>query len=96
LHKPFEHLLEKSKRCSFFIPVHQAVESGSGRCERHCPVAAYEEKRYIENAEVGRGLLIADKVVVPFNNTFPQDTGLFRLMDTNPNSSKQKAPIKSL
>ena len=28
-----------------------------------------EEKRYIENAEVGSGLLIADKVVVPFNNT---------------------------
>ena len=55
-----------------------------------------EEKRYIENAEVGSGLLIADKVVVPFNNTFPQDTELFRLMDTNPNSSKQKAPIKSL
>lgn len=53
-------------------------------------------KRYIENAEVGSGLLIADKVVVPFNNTFPQDTELFRLMDTNPNSSKQKAPIKSL
>mgnify|MGYP000919893440 CR=1 FL=1 len=42
-----------------------------------------EEKRYIENAEVGSGLLIADKVVVPFNNTFPQDTELFRLMDTN-------------
>ena len=50
-----------------------------------------EEKRYIENAEVGSGLLIADKVVVPFNNTFPQDTELFRLMDTNPNSSKQKS-----
>ena len=47
-----------------------------------------EEKRYIENAEVGRGLLIADKVVVPFNNTFPQDTELFRLMDTNPNRKK--------
>ena len=45
-----------------------------------------EEKRYIENAEVGSGLLIADKVVVPFNNTFPQDTELFRLMDTNPES----------
>lgn len=53
-------------------------------------------ENYIENAEVGSGLLIADKVVVPFNNTFPQDTELFRLMDTNPNSSKQKAPIKSL
>lgn len=47
-----------------------------------------EEKRYIENAEVGSGLLIADKVVVPFNNTFPQDTELFRLMDTNPNRKK--------
>lgn len=47
-----------------------------------------EEKRYIENVEVGSGLLIADKVVVPFNNTFPQDTELFRLMDTNPNRKK--------
>ena len=47
-----------------------------------------EEKRYIENAEVGSGLLIEDKVVVPFNNTFPQDTELFRLMDTNPNRKK--------
>ena len=45
----------------------------------------------MKNAEVGSGLLIADKVVVPFNNTFPQDTELFRLMDTNPNSSKQKS-----
>ena len=65
-------------------------------CIRGQCLISDEEKRYIENAEVGRGLLIADKVVVPFNNTFPQDTGLFRLMDTNPNSSKQKAPIKSL
>ena len=47
-----------------------------------------EEKRYVENAEVGSGLLIADKVVVPFKNTFPQDTELFRLMDTNPNRKK--------
>ena len=47
-----------------------------------------EEKRYIENAEVGSGLLIADKVVVPFNNTWPKDTELFRLMDTDPNSHK--------
>ena len=46
------------------------------------------DRRYIENAEVGSGVLIADKVVVPFNNTFPQDTELFRLMDTNPNRKK--------
>lgn len=44
-----------------------------------------EEKRYIENAEVGSGLLIVSKTVVPFNNDFPKDTELFRLMDTSPN-----------
>ena len=42
-----------------------------------------EEKRYIENAEVGSGLLIVSKTVVPFNNDFPKDTELFRLMDTS-------------
>lgn len=44
-----------------------------------------EEKRYIESAEVGSGLLIVSKTVVPFNNDFPKDTELFRLMDTSPN-----------
>ena len=44
-----------------------------------------EEKRYIENAEVGSGLLIVSKTVVPFSNDFPKDTELFRLMDTSPN-----------
>lgn len=33
-----------------------------------------EEKRYIENAEVGSGLLIVSKTVVPFNNDFPKDS----------------------
>ncbi len=55
---------------------------------RGCCISLMKKKRYIENAEVGSGLLIADKVVVPFNNTFPQDTELFRLMDTNPNRKK--------
>ena len=45
-----------------------------------------EERRYIENADVGSGLLIADKAVVPFHNAFPKNTELFRLMDTNPES----------
>ncbi|MFQ9762993.1 MAG: hypothetical protein ACLRYE_07075 [Gemmiger formicilis] len=35
--------------------------------------------------EVGSGLLIVSKTVVPFNNDFPKDTELFRLMDTSPN-----------
>lgn len=37
-----------------------------------------EEKRYIENAEVGSGLLIVSKTVVPFNNDFPKDTELIQ------------------
>ena len=45
-----------------------------------------EERRYIENADVGSGLLIADKAVVPFHNAFPKNTELFCLMDTNPES----------
>lgn len=48
-----------------------------------------EEKRYIENAEVGSGLLIADKVIAPFSNVFPKNTELFRLMDTDPNSRSE-------
>ena len=90
LHKTLEHFLEKSKRCSFlsrYIKLLNQASDDANDIARLLHISD-EEKRYIENAEVGSGLLIADKVVVPFNNTFPQDTELFRLMDTNPNRKK--------
>lgn len=39
---------------------------------------------YITNAEPGHGLLIAGKAVVPFNNAFPTDTEIYRLITTKP------------
>lgn len=92
-HYPTRSLCAEQRRCPPYavrLRLHQAVESGSDDANDIARLLhiSDEEKRYIENAEVGSGLLIADKVVVPFNNTFPQDTELFRLMDTNPNRKK--------
>lgn len=47
-----------------------------------------EELSYITNADAGCGLLVAGKAVVPFVDKFPEDTELYRIMDTNPNSGK--------
>lgn len=52
-----------------------------------------EELDYITNVDAGSGLLIAGRSVVPFINEFPENTKLFKLMDTNPNSGKAMARI---
>ena len=39
---------------------------------------------YIENAEAGHGLLRMGGALVPFSNTIPRDSGLYRLMNTTP------------
>lgn len=50
-----------------------------------------EELGYVTNVNSGCGLLIAGRSIVPFVNEFPEDTELFRLMDTNPNNKKAMA-----
>ena len=40
--------------------------------------------RYITNAEAGHGLLRMGGTLVPFSNTIPRDTELYRLMSTTP------------
>lgn len=47
-----------------------------------------EELDYITNVDAGSGLLIAGRSVVPFVNEFPENTRLYKLMDTNPNTTK--------
>lgn len=42
------------------------------------------QTRYIENAEAGHGLLRMGGALVPFVNTIPKDTELYRLMTTTP------------
>lgn len=39
---------------------------------------------YIENAEAGHGLLRMGGSLVPFSNTIPRDSGLYKLMTTTP------------
>lgn len=39
---------------------------------------------YIENAEAGHGLLRMGGALVPFSNTIPRESGLYRLMTTTP------------
>lgn len=39
---------------------------------------------YITNAEPGHGLLRFGGALVPFSNTIPRDSGLYRLMSTTP------------
>ncbi|MDY5338645.1 MAG: TraE family protein, partial [Intestinimonas sp.] len=40
---------------------------------------------YITNADVGCGLVKVGGSIVPFQNEFPRDTELYRLMSTTPN-----------
>ena len=41
---------------------------------------------YITDAEPGHGLLRMGAALVPFSNTIPQNTELYRLMNTSPNA----------
>lgn len=40
------------------------------------------QRRYISNANAGNGLLYAEKVLVPFEDNFPDDSYLYKLMTT--------------
>jgi hypothetical protein len=40
---------------------------------------------YVTNVEAGHGLLRMGGALVPFVNTIPKDTELYRLMTTTPN-----------
>lgn len=40
---------------------------------------------YISNADAGCGLIRYGSTLIPFENRFPRDTDLYRLMTTRPN-----------
>lgn len=42
-----------------------------------------QQLEYITNAQPGNGLLWTNKTVLPFKNEFPEDTALYRIMDTS-------------
>jgi len=41
-----------------------------------------EEKAFVHGVDAGCGLLFAEKVIVPFNDKFPSDSYLYKLMST--------------
>ena len=44
-----------------------------------------DQMSYISNAEAGCGLIRYGSTLIPFENRFPRDTDLYRLMTTRPN-----------
>ena len=42
------------------------------------------QMRYITNSAPGSGLIRMGGIIVPFVNTIPRDTALYRLMSTTP------------
>ena len=43
---------------------------------------------YISSTEAGQGLLKIGSALVPFSNKFPEDTELYKLMNTKPKRDK--------
>ena len=50
-----------------------------------------EQMGYITNAEPGHGLLRIGGSLVPFSNTIPRDTELYRLLTTRPGEVRKEA-----
>ena len=44
-----------------------------------------DQMGYISNADAGCGLIRYGSTLIPFENRFPRDTDLYRLMTTRPN-----------
>ena len=49
-----------------------------------------EQQKCITNAPPGHGLLIYGGKVIPFEDKFPQDTQMYRIMDTKPKEKEQQ------
>ena len=43
-----------------------------------------DQVRYITNSRPGHGLILCGGTVLPFEDDFPTDTELYRLMNTKP------------
>jgi len=45
---------------------------------------------YVTNSEPGSGLILFDKVVIPFIDKYPADTETYRIMNTKPEESEER------
>lgn len=44
--------------------------------------------KYVENAKQGDGLIVYGDIVLPFSDSFPEDTLMFKLLNTDPTKKK--------
>ena len=49
---------------------------------------SYEQFKFLESSEKGCGLILFDKICIPFSDHFPKNTKCFELMDTQPVENK--------
>ena len=52
-----------------------------------------EQQKCITNAPPGHGLLIYGGKVIPFEDKFPQDTQMYRIMDTKPKEQEPQIAV---
>ena len=48
------------------------------------------DKEFITNVEAGCGLIYTGKQSIPFQDSFPQNTRLYKILSTNPNDDEKK------
>ena len=66
--------------------VDSEVNKGGNRLENY---ARALELGYVTNVPAGCGLIRCAGNIVPFTNSFPKDTKLYKLMSTNPSERKE-------
>lgn len=66
--------------------VDSEVNKGGNRLENY---ARALELGYVTNVPAGYGLIRCAGNIVPFTNSFPKDTKLYKLMSTNPSERKE-------
>ncbi len=54
-----------------------------------------EELTYVTNADPGQGLLYNGKALIPFQDSFPQDTKLYMAMTTKPEDVAKREAMKA-
>ena len=46
--------------------------------------------KYVTNSGKGKGLIFFGDVILPFEDEFPEDTLMFKLLNTDPNKKKKE------
>ena len=74
----------------FILMLNQSKADGEVLA-RHLGISD-QQMHYATQVEPGTGLMFYGNTIIPFVDKFPEDTELYRLMDTKPNEKLQNHP----